>query len=1259
MYGVRSRDPGLLVGGLSLLVLVLASGHGLAVPERSWLASRSRQQGQLVLPLVPSALGEVTLSKSSAGGAVFSGAPLWPVPGEPALPCHTVVVLLPPEADPRSVRVGITGEVLAAVPGTWDVEPAPPEFVADEPGKPLYPAGRVISRGRDVAIYSRNAFQPASVVSLATSAQLREYRLAEVTLFPYRYNPVTGELQRLVQAELVVTYSAEAGSLTAARSRGRPAERARALLAQQAINFEAMAPAYGSSGDAGPLGSAPGYVILTTSYIATNSTQLPGFVAAKEAQGFQVTVATESDWGGGSGDTAAENIRAWLRANYLAANVQYVLLIGNPDPVSGDVPMKVAAPDLAYEQDVCPTDHYYAELTGDWDLDNDGLYGEFADDYGPGGAERYAEVAVGRIPYYGVLSDLDSILAKVLTYESAPAEDTEWRKRAVLPVSVLDFPTAYIFGEAIKDLVLVPEGWAYHRVYWEDYGLVPPPESVPCNYDTVIAAWTEAPAGAVFWFSHGEYWYAVNVIPNYRLGSLDDSHPSFTYQGSCYTGRPENSDNLAYSLLRHGAIATVAATRTSYMNAASSYEYVANSLMDQGIGLEYAERLIRERMPAGDSLSDLRTRGPMAHYDEWKNCITFNLYGCPEVALYPAATPNPAGVFYVAPGGSDANDGSSWELAKASVQAAVNEARTGDSVWVAAGTYVGPVTLEKGVALYGGFAGTETQLEQRDWRAHVTVLDADQQGPVVTVWYCPSELARIDGFTIRNGRSSDDGGGIYCVGSYPTIINNTITSNAADYSGGGVAVVSSSPIITRNRVVGNAALEGGGIACRGFSELTLANNTITGNAASHNGGAVHVAGNTGVSVSIVGNVIADNNCYATGGGVYALGQWSSVSVVGNTIVGNASATGNAGAVWHQGLGGSGSLELVNNVICLNSTGVSSGEPHVIGHNCAWGNTGWNYDPAMTDPTGSEGNISQDPCLTDPSGDDYHLRPVSPCRDAGDDAVVGAGWLDMDGQSRVFGPSVDIGADEWTPTTTSIGLYAASSSTFYLRNYDSPGAANWVYRFGPSGANWTPLVGDWDADGDGTVGLYNPTAATFFLRNAHSAGAADITFRFGPAPNNWMPIAGDWDGDGHSTFGLYNAATGTLFLRNSNTPGPADLTFRFGPTGSAWLPIVGDWDGNGTETVGLYNPASGTFYLRNSNSAGVADLTFRFGPAASTWKPIAGDWNQDGIDTVGLYNPVSGTFYLRNDNAPGPANVTFRYGPAPSTWLPIAGDWDGM
>ncbi len=271
------------------------------------------------------------------------------------------------------------------------------------------------------------------------------------------------------------------------------------------------------------------------------------------------------------------------------------------------------------------------------------------------------------------------------------------------------------------------------------------------------------------------------------------------------------------------------------------------------------------------------------------------------------------------------------------------------------------------------------------------------------------------------------------------------------------------------------------------------------------------------------------------------------------------------------------------------------------------------------------------------------------------------WLDAntgpprEGTMTIAGQTVTIRQAGVSPPDGP-GLYVPDSGYWFLRDTATAGSADHAYPYGPGGAGWIPLSGDWDGDGTSTPGLYVPSSGTWFLRNSHGAGPADVTFSFGPGGLGWIPLVGDWNKDGVDTPGLYAPATGTWFLRNSHSAGPADLTFSFGPGGLGWIPLAGDWDADGRDTPGLYDPASGMWFVRNSNESGIAQSMFSYGPGGLGWIPVVGDWNNDGYDAASLYDPASGTWFVRFSNGSGPASVIFSYGPGGLGWVPVVGVW---
>lgn len=614
----------------------------------------SPQRTSIRVPL-PGEVTSMAFAQTAGTTATFPVASLSGNPGQPGVPRHTVRILLPADAIPKSVSVTLEGVTVETLSGSWDVEPVPPLAISAKRGEAIWPRGRRIAAGRDVDAYLTDGFTPASFLGRTHSGRLRRYRIAEVDIHPYRYNPVTKTLQRLSGGEIVVSYRTQPATRQAGgrarRSRGDVA--ARKMLRKSVMNFSEFAASYdegdsfvpessfsldedASTGEGDPAaGGSSGYVIITTAAIQSGSGQLANFVTAKEAQGFTVFVVTEGTWGGGTGNTAANRIRSWLAANYESMGLDYALLIGDPDPTSGDVPMKMCYPQT-YDpgNERCPTDYFYAELTGDWDLDNDGRYGEYYGDYGPGGAERICEIVVGRIPCYGNMTDLDSILTKTIEYGNTMVSDAAWRKKVLLPMEPSDGSTpGYHLGEAIRTAIVAPKGgWSYHRVYDSKYSLNPIPETVPCTVANVQNAWLASDIGATFWWTHGSSSSAADVMDLSAAATLDNAHPSFTFQCSCNNAYPESANNLAYSLLKNGAIGTISGTRvTWYWVGQTSF---AGTTSNSGMTYEYAQRLIGNQMPAGDALQGLKYDLAPSHQTGWMNYLGFNLYGSPEIGLF-------------------------------------------------------------------------------------------------------------------------------------------------------------------------------------------------------------------------------------------------------------------------------------------------------------------------------------------------------------------------------------------------------------------------------------------------------------------------------------------------------------------------------------------------------------------------------------------------------------------------------------------------
>ncbi len=231
-----------------------------------------------------------------------------------------------------------------------------------------------------------------------------------------------------------------------------------------------------------------------------------------------------------------------------------------------------------------------------------------------------------------------------------------------------------------------------------------------------------------------------------------------------------------------------------------------------------------------------------------------------------------------------------------------------------------------------------------------------------------SSSPKITNCTITNNTAYGNGGGIYCTSSSPTITNCTITNNTAN-SGGGIYCTSSSPTITNCTISSNSAKNnssGGGICCSSSSSPTITNCLITTNSAINYGGGIYC---TSSSPKITNCTITNNTANSYGGGIYCDSSYSAPTVV-NTIF------------WNN----------IPEEIFLKAASISITYSDIKG--------GW----------AGAGNINANPLFV--SDNNEHLQSISPCINKGINTAAKNQSKDKDGNPRIVGGTVDMGAYEF-------------------------------------------------------------------------------------------------------------------------------------------------------------------------------------------------------------------------------------------------------
>lgn len=567
------------------------------------------------------------------------------IPGKPMLPAKVFMIALRPGAEVLSVT--ITGASAVELPGGHKIRPAPALMPASNCHRLTKESIRKWQENYDHT-YSSDAVYPEQPGQYLGTGGLRKYTSARVAFFPFAYHPKSQRLLFYPRCDVTISYSIP---------QGVEAEKLKQLLFDAAaddrasrlfVNYSEARHWYAPNGK-GPEKQTYDYIIITTEALRSSVSPL---VSWKQYIGYSVNVIT-TEWISDHyfGVDLEEQIRNFLIDKYAEWGIEYVLLVGNIDLV----PMRYCFIDSTNHDpssEYCtPTDYYYADLTGDWDSDGDGFYGECGQD----DVDFVPEVFVGRIPWKAEVRD---ICQKIVDFE----RDTgHWKGNVLLLGAMSNYANedhsgmlrtdgAELMEEMIADML---SGCSYTTMY-EKKGLNPCPYScdLPLTHANVVDNWSTNDYGIVNWWAHGtnmdawRLWWAWDDgdgVPEYSelywdsflenadAHSLDDEHPSIIFSCSCDNGRPE-VNSLARELIKYGSVSIVAATRTSwYAEGWQDESDGDNGSMDY----YFFHYLINENERVGDALYDSKIYY-LNHFfwGQWEcqqNMLAFCLYGDPAL----------------------------------------------------------------------------------------------------------------------------------------------------------------------------------------------------------------------------------------------------------------------------------------------------------------------------------------------------------------------------------------------------------------------------------------------------------------------------------------------------------------------------------------------------------------------------------------------------------------------------------------------------
>lgn len=576
---------------------------------------------------------------------------------EPELPSLSVCYYIPKGKEVESVEVSKTGKTSfsLSVPILPRQEPVPTSL-------DYVPSGFTEPSAE---IYGSDVVYPSMIAEVIDEGYMfLTNKVVNVRITPYEYYPLSGRLDFYgsVTVEVKLKDTSFTGNAVAMLS--SKTDRTDFYILKRVVdnpeNLSAVSERKGStpiclyternSGDC--LGYE--YVVITSEALAPAFEPL---VEWKRRKGLDAGIVTmeyirenyTGDEISGIYDDAGK-LRQFLYESYLHGTV-YVLLGGDKDVV----PIRYGF--NTGRSVSIPTDLYFAEFNGDWDVDGDNKYGESHDD-----VDYMQEVYIGRI-LCSYSNEVNNWIEKALIYEQNPGlGDYSYLKKLLLTEA--DQMQSANRGMEVLSHMPNTEHYIIFREIYNDVANCQSPDTPQHPTGPEVLEEFNKNYGLVSFMGHGSIasvgiatgglneWshYYVRRLYIYdnalekdsifeteysNGGSLSNmrnyNYPNINYSISCDNLDYEYKENVSTHVrgnfgkyctsgYRAGSVAFLGNTKSGFINLSYNYFYEFCDLVNDGLfSLGIAECLSKVKKSGGD-------------YDYLK--FSHNLIGCPEMNMW-------------------------------------------------------------------------------------------------------------------------------------------------------------------------------------------------------------------------------------------------------------------------------------------------------------------------------------------------------------------------------------------------------------------------------------------------------------------------------------------------------------------------------------------------------------------------------------------------------------------------------------------------